>query len=326
VTSRLAGEETNMHTTSNARASLIDTQEVVQTALLIVVLLAAAWMLFSAPSLVSGDPCILASVANAIVAPCLWLTRKRRFQGISVERYLLAAFLAGMPLVYLGRYLVSTDVIATVWLWLEILGLLIFVTFAVLGLTRSPWFLVIGIALHGIAWDSWHYESSAYIPSWYAFGCAAVDLALGGYVATRVQQYRQASQVANSSERSAFQRRIRPHVDAELVAASAAESAGDVTKAFRHLERAHVLGQPFTIEHVRVHTRMLVWALRRHDAGEVVAQTLRTVGAAVLTALKAVPQGNTGGSNVSAFRAMPIPNDLAAIIASASLVAGETAP
>ena len=40
-----------------------------------------------------------------------------------------------------------------------------------------------------------------------------------------------------------------------------------------------------------------------------------------MTALKAVPHGNTGGSNVSAFRSMPVPDDLATLIA-AALAAG----
>ncbi|WP_367254946.1 DUF3703 domain-containing protein [uncultured Phenylobacterium sp.] len=39
------------------------------------------------------------------------------------------------------------------------------------------------------------------------------------------------------------------------------------------------------------------------------------VGAATKTAIGLVPQGNTGGSHVSAFRPMPIPTDLLAILA-----------
>lgn len=185
--------EIYMTSTSSVRANFIDTQNIIQTALLIAVLLAAAWMLYSAPRQVSADPCLLASVANALVALCLWATRKTGLRGINLERYLLAAFLLGMPLIYLARYLVSTGATASFWLWVEVLGLVVFATLALLGVRRSAWFLVIGIALHGIAWDFWHYESSAYIPSWYAFGCAAVDIALAAYVVTRVREYRKVS-------------------------------------------------------------------------------------------------------------------------------------
>jgi hypothetical protein len=46
-------------------------------------------------------------------------------------------------------------------------------------------------------------------------------------------------------------------------------------------------------------------------------QVYRFFGAALLTAIGTIPTGNTGGSNVSAFRKMPIPPDLASQIAAA---------
>lgn len=107
---------------------------------------------------------------------------------------------------------------------------------------------------------------------------------------------------------------IRPHVDAELAAAAAAEAAGRPTEAFGHLERAHVLGQASTVEHVRVHWRMLRWGMRQGDLRECVGQVTRIVGAATKTAVGFIPEGNTGGANVSPVRPMPVPHDLAAII------------
>lgn len=106
-----------------------------------------------------------------------------------------------------------------------------------------------------------------------------------------------------------FTDRIRPYVDAELAAADR-----DPVRGFHNLERAHVLGQGSTREHVRVHRRMLAWAWRHRDAREVFGQALRLVGAACLTFIGMVPHGNTGGSNVSAIRRMPIDPELAAII------------
>lgn len=109
---------------------------------------------------------------------------------------------------------------------------------------------------------------------------------------------------------STFARRIRPAVNAELAAARAAEADGDPATAFTHLERAHVLGQSSTTEHVRVHALMLRWALRHGRCAEAAGQVLRIVGAATKTAVGMVPRGNTGGSNVPPWRPMPLPADL----------------
>jgi Protein of unknown function (DUF3703) len=111
-----------------------------------------------------------------------------------------------------------------------------------------------------------------------------------------------------------FAARIAPHVAAEVLAARAAESRGDPAASFHHLERAHVLGQPSTLHHVRVHAAMLAWAWRQGCVGEVAGQVLRIVGAATMTAIGLVPTGNTGGSNVSPFQPLPVPEDLAALI------------
>lgn len=111
-----------------------------------------------------------------------------------------------------------------------------------------------------------------------------------------------------------FTARILPAVDAELVAARGASLRGDTVTAFRHLERAHVLGQASTVLHVRVHWRMLVWGLQQQSLREVLGQALRLVGAATKTPFGLVPRGNTGGSNVSPVRPMPIAAELQRLI------------
>lgn len=111
-----------------------------------------------------------------------------------------------------------------------------------------------------------------------------------------------------------FASRIRPAVDQEI---AASQAASDRVAQFHHLERAHVLAQASTREHVRAHWRMLVWALRGRDVREAAGQIVRIVGAASKTAIGLVPHGNTGGTNVSPFRRMPIAPDLARQIAKA---------
>ena len=109
-----------------------------------------------------------------------------------------------------------------------------------------------------------------------------------------------------------FADNIRPYVDAELRAARE-----DPANEFRHLERAHVLGQASTREHVRVHWHMLAWAWRKRDRREFFGQVYRLIGAATKTFIGMVPTGNTGGANVSPVKPMPVDPELARIIESA---------
>jgi hypothetical protein len=111
-----------------------------------------------------------------------------------------------------------------------------------------------------------------------------------------------------------FRFRIRPFVDAELKSAEQMRLAGDHRAEFRHLERAHVLGQASTVEHVRIHALMFLWALRQRQPRELVGQLFRIIGAATKTTLGLFPRGNTGGSNVSPFKRMEIPTDLSRIL------------
>jgi hypothetical protein len=111
-----------------------------------------------------------------------------------------------------------------------------------------------------------------------------------------------------------FTQRIASCVETELANAKRARSAGDLQQEFTHLERAHVLGQESTYWHVKVHVLMLVWATRNGSAREALSQFFRIVGAATKTAFGLVPQGNTGGANVSPFKKMPIAPELAILI------------
>ena len=113
---------------------------------------------------------------------------------------------------------------------------------------------------------------------------------------------------------SRFGHRIRPSVQVELDAAAACDMQGQSTRGFGHLERAHVLGQGATVEHVRVHWAMLRWGLRHGASRETLGQAWRIAGALLKTWAGWVPTGNTGGANVSGFKPMPVPADLQRLI------------
>lgn len=63
---------------------------------------------------------------------------------------------------------------------------------------------------------------------------------------------------------------------------------------------------------------MLIWAAQRQSPREFVGQILRIMGGVTKTAIELIPTGNTGGSNISPFKRMHIPEDLADILAAAS--------
>ena len=107
---------------------------------------------------------------------------------------------------------------------------------------------------------------------------------------------------------------LRTAYDAELNAASAGAVRSDTEAAFRHLERAHILSQRHTRQHVRVHWLMLRLGASGRDWREVLGQLSRIVAAAVFSRIW-VPVGNTGRANVSAMKPMLVADDLRRILA-----------
>ena len=115
-------------------------------------------------------------------------------------------------------------------------------------------------------------------------------------------------------EAKGFTRNIRPYVEAELAHAHKMQSQNNQKCAFTHLENAHVLGQASTRLHVKVHVQMLLWAVKQSNIVEFFGQLFRIAGAATKTAFGLVPTGNTGGTNVSPFKVMPIKPELDRIL------------
>ncbi len=96
----------------------------------------------------------------------------------------------------------------------------------------------------------------------------------------------------------------------EAALAKLALAQGDLTTAFHHLERAHILGQPSVGAHSWTHWMMLRIGWRQKDAREVRGQILRLAAGGFLSAVGVFPLGNTGGANVPAKKSMPLPADL----------------
>ncbi|MCG8393716.1 MAG: DUF3703 domain-containing protein [Pseudomonadales bacterium] len=89
--------------------------------------------------------------------------------------------------------------------------------------------------------------------------------------------------------------------------------AGQWQRAFALLEQAHILGQRRVGMHVLSHWWMLKVGWRTRNWTEVRGQLLRLPAALLLSRLW-VPEGNTGGANVSPVKPMPIPDNLLTVM------------
>lgn len=97
-----------------------------------------------------------------------------------------------------------------------------------------------------------------------------------------------------------------------------AAAKGDSSKAWAHLERAHIVSQPLVLAHVRTHVSMLGYAVSHRDGHEIAGQLFRLVVAGPGSLTGRYPVGNTGGANVSAFLVMDIPEDLRPLLPASS--------
>lgn len=100
---------------------------------------------------------------------------------------------------------------------------------------------------------------------------------------------------------------------AEMEQAGHCFDTGEIDHKFSHLERAHILGQRDTVRHTYRHWWMLRVGLRRRDWREVLGQVTRIMASLLFSRIW-VPEGNTGGENVSPIRPMPIPDDLRTLL------------
>ncbi len=84
--------------------------------------------------------------------------------------------------------------------------------------------------------------------------------------------------------------------------------------AWYHLERAHVIGQAYPLEHSRAHWLMLKFGFTIKDWKEILGQIPRLLIGGVKSFVGQVPVGNTGGANVPPLQPMPIPPDIQEIL------------
>ena len=107
---------------------------------------------------------------------------------------------------------------------------------------------------------------------------------------------------------------LKPYFERELSAYRSDLHAGDLIAAWRHLERAHIIGQAYPVEHSRAHWEMLKFGIRIKNIKEIIGQVPRLLVGGVKSFVGKIPVGNTGGANVPPLRPMEIPADLQIIL------------
>lgn len=95
------------------------------------------------------------------------------------------------------------------------------------------------------------------------------------------------------------------------IEANAAAAASTTDMRWHHLERAHILSQPFPWLHTRNHLEMLKVAVKERDRRESWGQLIRIAVAAPGSWSGRYPVGNTGIVAAGLTTPMPVPHDLA---------------
>lgn len=107
---------------------------------------------------------------------------------------------------------------------------------------------------------------------------------------------------------------LKNHINMELTESTLSFSKGEFSQAWRHLERAHILGQAWPIEHTQVHWRMMVFAFKLKNSKEIIGQIPRLLVGGIKSFVGEIPLGNSGGADVPPLKPMEIPHDLKKIL------------
>lgn len=107
---------------------------------------------------------------------------------------------------------------------------------------------------------------------------------------------------------------LNSYYQQELRKSKLAFAKSDFRSCWLHLERAHILGQPYPIEHTAVHWKMLLFGFKTKNSKEIIGQLPRLLVGGVKSFVGKIPVGNTGGANVPPLKPMEIPDDLIIIL------------
>jgi hypothetical protein len=113
----------------------------------------------------------------------IWFARTR---GPQREPFIYSIGLIIAALFYVAF---SVTGATTQWFMLELIGLVVFTIFAVLGLRVSLWFLALGWASH-VSWDVLLHliREQPFVPNWYPVACISFDLMVAGSIVAQLRE------------------------------------------------------------------------------------------------------------------------------------------
>jgi len=83
----------------------------------------------------------------------------------------------------------------------------------------------------------------------------------------------------------------------------------NLRSSFHYFENAHILGQRHLWRHTLSHYWMFVFGIKTKNTKETIGQVFRII-ASLLFTLIWVPKGNTGGTNISPIKPIPMRKEL----------------
>jgi len=107
---------------------------------------------------------------------------------------------------------------------------------------------------------------------------------------------------------------LKDHFEQELQMAHNEFALGNLQLSWRHLERAHILGQSWPVQHTKAHWKMMCFAFSIKSSKEILGQIPRLIFGGIKSFVGEIPVGNTGGANVPPLKPMDIPFDLLQIL------------
>jgi hypothetical protein len=100
----------------------------------------------------------------------------------------------------------------------------------------------------------------------------------------------------------------------EIVESQLLFNENDFISSWKKLERAHIIGQPWAVEHTYSHWKMLLFAFKIKNPKEIIGQLPRLIIGGIKSYVGEIPTGNTGGANVNPLKKMETPDDILQIM------------
>jgi Protein of unknown function (DUF3703) len=108
--------------------------------------------------------------------------------------------------------------------------------------------------------------------------------------------------------------KVKKFIEVELNLFATAYKLKDYNQAFSHLQRVHIVSQPYPIEHTLIHLRMLQFALVTYRPIEILVQIVYSMFSFKFSMLNIFPKGNTGGVNAVTKGRMEVSSDIESIL------------